>query len=1477
MRIVFSIVLFFVFSLSYGQKEANIWYFGQNAGLDFNTTPPTAITDGQLDTLEGCSSFSDANGDILFYSDGTTVWDKNHNVMNYTNGQPANDLKGNPSSTQSGMIIPKPGSTSIYYLFTVGDSSNPAYNLYTIDMSLNGNSGELIDENNDGVFFKDLITRPSDIANWTEKVAAVKGSECNTYWVVSLSGDTFYSYKITSTGVSGLSIKSTVDRFASNTRGYLKLSPDGTKLAVAHQNSAPQCLLYSFNSTTGVVSNDAVSLFNGFAEGQAYGLEFSRSSKKLYISSTSGFRPDPSAPETTYKVFQYDLSAIDIATTQTLIHEQVGFRGALQLGPDGKIYSTVPIAYVNGEVSHLNIIENPEAEASKVIYTQNAIDLNGKMSTQGLPPFISSLLLPVEIKDNDTNKVINNEDLKFCVGQTKTIIPETLTGTNIVYKWVFINTSNVETTISTNANLVLTNLTSSNDGEYKLYIELDDSCGNNVKLEGEFKIEVFEQAEATKPTDINFCDADADGFSTFDFESDVTPQVLNGLDPTTFEVSYFLSLKDAQENNTANKLPLNYTNTIAFTNETIHVRVHNKKAPNSCYKLTNFNLHITDKPIAQNLSNYYLCDDISSGDDTDGFTNDFLLNSKDNEILGTLDPNLYNVSYHTTLIDAQTSSNSNPIDKNIAYKNTTVNSQTIYVRLENNVNSDCFESSKSFDLVVTPLPIISSKVTLKQCDNDTDGFSLFNLNEANSKISTNFINESFTYYPTLLDATNDTNQITNPTNFENRTKPTDSVWARANSTFGCFRVSEIELIVSVTAIPSTFVKTFNECDDFLDTDGNDTDKNDDTDGITNFDFSSTTQDVLTILGTTESVVTISYYRNEIDALAELNAIADPSNYRNIGYQNTQTIFIRVDSKLDNDCLGFGPYIKLEVDDVPNPTAPLNIELCDDDSDGDSVNGLSQFFDLESQTSSILNGINPTNHEVTYHTSQEDANSGNLPLTSPFSNTVANSQTIYVRVENTTTGCFNDHITFDVVVNELPKVNNAANIVICDNDFDGSASNGIVQNIDLNSQTSTILGTQDPAIFIVTYHNSRTEADNGQNALSSPYTNNTPSKETIYVRIFNQNTGCAQSTSTFDIIINPEPIANIIENISYCDDDSDGDDTNGFVQNIDLQSHITSILGVTQSESDFEVTFHNNNTDAVNGANSISNLYANKIAYNEEVFVRVRNRTTECVNVNTSFNIIINRLPYFEIATPQIVCLNGPNLTLDVEIPTHDYTYQWTAPDGTTSNQRTITITSGGVYSITATTTNGTNCSRTKTVQVNESIIATIDLNDITVIDDSDNNSITIDNSFDNLGIGDYEFALENSNGSIVFDFQIEPYFENLTGGIYTILVRDKNGCGLVKQSVPVVVFPKFFTPNNDGINDTWGVKGVNSTFFPKSAIYIFDRYGKAITELPIDNRGWDGTINGKILPSNDYWFSIMLVDNNGKARNRKGHFSLLRK
>ena len=1717
MKKTITLFLLFIGLHSYSQKQANIWYFGQNAGIDFNFTPPKALLDGELSTLEGCSTFSDANGNLLFYSDGITVWDKNHDIMTYTDGSLGNNLLGDPSAAQSGMIIPKPLSDSIYYLFTVTDNnSSKGFNYYTIDMSLNGGSGQLIDENSDGSFFVELQG-----GNWTEKVAAVKGQDCNTFWVVTAFNNNFYSYLVDSNGVDSTPIISNVSTRVDE-RGYLKLSPDGTKLAVANQGPE-EAILYNFNSLTGEVINDEIFVVGGFpGDGQPYGAEFSVDSKKLYISTVSDFR-FPNAPPVDYKLFYFDLTATNIPDSKFLIHEQIGgsieypeggFRGAIQLGPDGKIYATIPTTYAQpaGFATFLDVIENPTAEAADIIFTKDAIDLDGRLSTQGLPPFISSLLLPIDISD-DSGTTINNQDLKYCIGDNVTFVitdPDVIAGGSTpAFEWSF-DDGTTTTVISSLDSLELLNLTTANNGTYTLKIELTNSCGDITEYNAIFNIEVFEPAIASTPDDINRCDTDRDGFIEFDLAAEQNSTILSSFDPsvdlTAFEVIYY---NDEDEANTGGvSIPNLYTNQAAFIEETIYARVQNIAAPNTCFAITSFKLKVTDIPTPTQPTEYRVCDDTTSaGGATDGVSS-FLLNTKDAEILtGVTNPSDYYISYHTDILDAQTSSTSNAIDKDTDYPVT--NSQTVYVRVENIANADCNAISDdsvgstftSFELIVDATPVvISAPSDINRCDEDRVGFldfdlqadqtpiilagldpilnpvltdfevlyfdnlpdaeanttaaiianpyrvntsnnptiyarihnsnnttcyttvefklkvtdtpvltqptayrlcddtasgsdtdqkSSFLLNTKDAEILTDVTNPgeyTISYHTDILDAqtssttnaidkdadyqittsqrvyvriennndptqcytvsddsatstftsfelivdplpvvntgveidycivTGDPNPTVDLTQAENQISPTtnasfeyfkdpagtdlildpvsyppvgnvlQSVYVKVISDQGCAR-DLVELVLNIGETPNNSFDDLVaiECDDFLDQDGNDTPgMNDDTDNITNFSL-----DLTAIIAAINPPINteVFFYESTSDRNSNSNNIPDLTNYRNNPTNIDITvvpdgirfpIYFKILSTINNDCEGIGQFY-LQINQVPTVNPYGDLILCDDGDDGDFVNGIVQTFDLESQTPIILGTQDPLNFTVSYHLTDLDALSGANPImnTSMYENTTPNLQTIYVRVTNNTTGCFTNHTSFDLIVNPLPIANFVDDLEVCDDNTDGSAQNGFSQSFDLELQTAGILGMQDPAQFSVTYHASLADAQAGALPLGSPFSNSVPFSQIIYARVYNSLTGCANGISNFNAIVNPEPTTENASNLSYCDDDSDGDDTNGFVQNIDLDSQITDILGPLQDPDDFNVTFHETQMDATDGTDALSSPYTNTTANQQTIYVRVENKDTGCVNDDFTFDVIVNPLPKFKVTSPQIVCLSGPPLTLFIENPDAVYDYVWTAPNGEESFGEEITITSGGLYTVTATTTNGTGCTRTREIQVNESIVATITEADVTIVDDSDNNSITIDPT--NLGIGDYQYALINENG-LQTAFQDIPVFENLSGGFYTIVVQDKNGCRPdANLIVSVIEYPKFFTPNNDGINDTWAIKGANSTFYPSAQINIFNRFGKIVAQIDVDNPGWDGTYGGKRLPSDDYWFSIMLVDRNGNARERKGNFSLLRR
>ena len=179
-----------------------------------------------------------------------------------------------------------------------------------------------------------------------------------------------------------------------------------------------------------------------------------------------------------------------------------------------------------------------------------------------------------------------------------------------------------------------------------------------------------------------------------------------------------------------------------------------------------------------------------------------------------------------------------------------------------------------------------------------------------------------------------------------------------------------------------------------------------------------------------------------------------------------------------------------------------------------------------------------------------------------------------------------------------------------------------------------------------------------------------------------------------------------------------------------------------------------------------------------------------------------------------------------------------------------------------TVTNDNNCSKTKSITIINSNIATIETIDIQ--DASQNNTVTIFAS----GEGDYEYSLDSELGP----YQDENIFFNVQPGFHEVYVRDKNNCGIASELISVIGFPNFFTPNFDGYNDTWHVYGINTPEQSESESYIFDRYGKLLKQLKNDSQGWDGTFNGNPMPSSDYWFYVKLNDN----RIFRGYFSLKR-
>lgn len=1125
MKNFITILLLFCAATVLAQGEANFWYFGQQGGLNFNNGTATIASGSSINTNEGCASFSNTAGNLLFYTDGVKVWNKNHGVMpNGTN------LLGNPSSSQSAIIVPNPGNSNLFYIFTVGANeynsdgiltrATDGLNCYTVDMRPNGGLGEVVS----GSRIDLSIGRN---AQWTEKVTSVKGAECNTFWVISLVNNTFVSYKIDLTGLINSAITSTVNFYPNDLRGYLKVSPDGKKLASATQSNQGNLLLYSFDDSNGKVSNDGQILISNIQQdGQPYGVEFSPRTSKLYCS-TYNYNTEIN------KLFQFDLENPNIGSSKFLVNAKSGFRGALQLAPNGKIYAAVPPDYDHG-TQFLDAVNLPDELGINCSYQENAMDLGNGRAMQGLPPFIASILLPVEITDGITTQNLNNTTAKRCLGENYTLTPINISGTS-TYKWTF---NGFPIGNPSSSSLTLNNLAFSDMGIYKLEVENIDDCGFRITYNGEVKLEAYTPPTITRPSNILQCDDNNDGYVAFNLHSLRDAEVLSTQSATVFEVIYFKNQADADAN--TNPIPNLYTNSAPFSTNTLIARIQNSQNP-ICYETASFTVQVFESPNPPTtISNLTLCDSNSTGTDTDGIEK-FNLKSKELEILNGQSATKFTITYFR---DAGLT---NQIIANLtSFQNTTANLQPIYVKIVTNSNPAC-AITKSFNLEVFALPVINSTFTFKQCDEDgmANGFTDFNLNEANTYLTSGDTALSVTYHLSLPEANSGANTVS-ASPFSNATQSV--VFARIANTNGCFRVAKVNLLVSSTSFPSNYLKTANACDNDAEIDG-----------FRLFNLSENSAAIKSQFPTGQNL-SVSYYRNLTDAQLEENEISQTQPFRNESVFE-QTLYVRVESDDNGECFGFGPHLKLVVEPRPD----------------------------------------------------------------------------------------------------------------------------------------------------------------------------------------------------------------------------------------------------------------------------------------------------------------------FELDESVIYCLNLPPITVSTFNAQGNYSYEWKNEIGTVIGSGPfLEISTSGDYSVMATSAEGCE-SFSKTIKAIPSVIATITENDITVVDDSINNSITINTS--DLGIGDYQFSFNDPYGT----YQEEPYFQNITPGIHTIYIQDKNNCGIAPIEVSVIGYQKFFTPNNDGQNDTWNVLGVSENFYQSSTVYIFDRFGKLITEIDLYSEGWNGLLNGRLLPSTDYWFSVELVDLKGNTRVKKGHFSLIRR
>ncbi|WP_445715049.1 choice-of-anchor L domain-containing protein [Flavobacterium sp.] len=334
----------------------------------------------------------------------------------------------------------------------------------------------------------------------------------------------------------------------------------------------------------------------------------------------------------------------------------------------------------------------------------------------------------------------------------------------------------------------------------------------------------------------------------------------------------------------------------------------------------------------------------------------------------------------------------------------------------------------------------------------------------------------------------------------------------------------------------------------------------------------------------------------------------------------------------------------------------------------------------------------------------------------------------------------------------------------------------------------------------------------------------------------------QTTGTIKIEY-AEPLVINQNSFTECDADTNQDGKTVF----DLNTIKNQLF--TNLPSNYTVSFFNSTTSTT----ALPSNYTNTTAYNDIIYARIMN----IQGCYSDYPLNLNVNTFDEILVDETIGLcENENLILNAGSGFSSYQWNTNPPQFT----QQITVNSGGTYEVTV--TNSSNCSKTKTFTIEPSSIATIE--NIEIEDFQENNTATIQIS--SLSLGDYEYSLDGIN------YQDSNVFSNLNAGEYVVYVQDKKGCGIVFETFYILDYPKYFTPNNDGYNDTWFIKNLDKRHLENSTITIFDRYGKLLKQITGSSDGWNGTFNGNPIPSSDYWFEIKLT--NGKTV--KGHFTLKR-
>ncbi|MDP5106452.1 MAG: T9SS type B sorting domain-containing protein [Polaribacter sp.] len=638
---IYSTLLFLLLTVCISaQREADNWYFGNNAGLNFSTSMPTVIQGSSIFSTKGSSAISDKNGNTVFYSNGTFLKnDKNFDIATTFGGS-------NGGLTQSAIFIPT-NNEHIYHYFTIsiesqspgpgGPNFAPGLYHYMLDKRLNNGNGGVIPQ------------RDSHLINtggMSGKMSAIHHSDGKSIWLAVLgnetnlnnSFDTFFIYKINETDVSNPIIYK-LETPLDYGDGAIKFSPDGEKLVLTGYER--KVILFEFNKQDASIKKE--NEFGTFVDlgvwAIPYGVEFSQDSKLLYLTGVD-------QNSLTY-LFQFDIEETDLNKIRTELYTDNSIiPGGLQISSDGKIYMAIAQkSQVNNQSSYLGVINSPTTIGIRSNYDHNAINLEEGKSIRSLPNFIQSYFRTRIL----TEKGCLNSDIFFEVDTYANITSA---------EWDF-GDGNKSTEITPN-HIFTTS------GEFNVTVTITI---NNRQITVNKKITVFSPPIIYTDKKIIQCGINNDGidyFNLMNINDEITDNNL------TYEFAFFENSIDAFNNSNKIDDPENYQN--LSNPQTLFARIVNQ---NGCSSIAAFSIESVFVQLG-NINSIYTCEDSDNIiGNSEGL---FKLRGKLEEIREQFNISSTSIiRFYKSQIDAQTTNDQLPLNFNSP-------TRIIWVRVDNDLS-----------------------------------------------------------------------------------------------------------------------------------------------------------------------------------------------------------------------------------------------------------------------------------------------------------------------------------------------------------------------------------------------------------------------------------------------------------------------------------------------------------------------------------------------------------------------------------------------------------------------------------------------------------------------------------------------------------------------------------------------------------------------------------------------------------------------